>query len=68
MLMCVVSVVSYIYWRSQALQVNDEQMEIFLHPDDKVAQETMQASIEINYIDEPKYILAEDEEWFWIWA
>ena len=36
-----------IHSRWQVLQVTDKQMEIFHHPDDQVANETMQGGIEM---------------------
>jgi hypothetical protein len=39
-------------------------METFLHPDDKVANETIEDGIEINWEQSKEA----EEEWFWIWA
>jgi hypothetical protein len=51
----------------QALKLNDEQMETYyyLHTDDTVADDTMEAGIEINWIESKEM---QDEEWYWIWA
>lgn len=66
-----------IHKHKQALQVTDAQMERFLHPDDKLANDTMPSGIERNWIDESITTTAttnendrleQEEEWFWIWA